>query len=65
MDQMKILNTHQKKRIHQKSQYHTTVVPYNKKDPPLEGGHCKKIGDMCNLKHDISSPKSYELFIKI
>ena len=42
----------------------TTVVPSNRRAPPLEGGHPTKIGGMCNLKHEISSPKFYELFIK-
>ena len=42
----------------------TTVVPANKKAPPLEGGHSTKIGGMCTLKHDIISPKFYELLSK-
>ena len=41
-----------------------TVVPYNKKSPPLECGHSTKIGGMWTLKHDISLPKFYELLIK-
>ena len=40
------------------------MVPDNKRDPPLEGVHYTKIGGMCILKHDISSPKFFELFIK-
>ena len=47
-----------------KSQYPTTMVPDNKKDPPLKGGHSTKNGCMWNLKHDISSPKFYEILIK-
>ena len=41
----------------------TTVVPNNKNNPPLEGVHSKKIGEICTLKHDIISPKIYELLI--
>ena len=65
MDQMNYFKYSPEKKDSPKAQYHTTVVPYNKKAPPLEGTYCKKIGDMCNLKHENSSPKSYELFIKI
>ena len=43
--------------------YYDTVVPDNKKYPQLEGGNSMKIGDMWNIKHDISSPKLYELII--
>ena len=43
---------------------HTTVVPDNRRVPPLDGGSSTKIGDMWTLKHEISSPKSYELLIK-
>ena len=42
----------------------TTVVPANKRVPPLEGVHSTKIGGMWTLKHDISSPKFYETPIK-
>ena len=42
----------------------TTVVPTIRRDPPLEGGHFTKIGSMWTLKHDIRSPKLYELLIK-
>ena len=31
----------------------------------MDGGHSTKLGDIWNLKHEISSPKSYELLIKI
>ena len=41
--------------------YPTTVVPTNRRDPPLEGGHSTKIGGMWTLKHENSSPKFYEL----
>ena len=41
-----------------------TMVQTNRRDPPLEGGHSTKIGGMCTLKHEISSPRFYELLIK-
>ena len=47
-----------------KAQDYTTVVPYNKKSPQLEGGHSTKIGGMWTLKHEIISPKFYEIIIK-
>ena len=40
------------------------MVPVNNKDPPLEGGHSTKIGGIWTFKHDIGSPKFYELLIK-
>ena len=42
----------------------TTVVPANRRDPPLDRVLSIKIGDMCTLKHEISSPKFYKLLIK-
>ena len=44
--------------------YPTTMVPTNRRDPPLDRGHSTKICGMCNLKHEISSQKFYELLIK-
>ena len=44
--------------------YPTTTVQINKRAPPLEGGISKNIGGMWTLKHDISSPRFYELLIK-
>ena len=41
----------------------TIVVPANRRAPPLEGGHSTKIGGIWTLKHEISSPKFYELLI--
>ena len=43
----------------------TTTVHTNKRAPPLEGGISENIGGMWTLKHDISSPRFYELLIKI
>ena len=42
----------------------TTVLPANRRDPPLDGGQSVKIGGMWTLKHEISSPKFYELIMK-
>ena len=41
------------------------MVPANKNATPLEGGCSTKIGGMWNLKHEISSPKFYEILINI
>ena len=41
-----------------------TMIPSNRRSPPLEGGHSTKIGGMWTLKHEIISPKFYELLIK-
>ena len=43
----------------------TTLALDNRRAPPLDGGNYTKIGGMWNLKHDIRSPKLYELLIKI
>ena len=40
------------------------MISANKSDTPLEGGHSTEIGGMWTLKHDISSPKFYEILIK-
>ena len=40
------------------------MLPTNKRAPPLEGGISDKICGMWTLKHEISSPKFYELLIK-
>ena len=42
----------------------TTTVQTNRRPPPLEGVISENIGVMWTLKHDISSPKFYELLIK-
>ena len=42
----------------------TTAFQANMRAPPLEGGHSTKIGGMWTLKHEISSPKFYEILIK-
>ena len=43
---------------------HTTAVPDNRRDPPLDGVHSTKIGGMWTLKHEIISQKFYEILIK-
>ena len=64
MDQIKNSKSSPDKKGSPKAQCPTTAVPANKKSPPLEGGHYTKIAGMCTLKHEISSPKFYELLIK-
>ena len=41
----------------------TTVVPTNRRATPLEGVHSTKFGGMWTLKHEIGSPKFYEILI--
>ena len=41
-----------------------TVFPAKERYPPLEGENSTKMVSMWNLKHDISSPKCYELLLK-
>ena len=41
----------------------TTAVPTNRRAPPLEGVNSTKIGGIWTLKHEISSPKLYEILI--
>ena len=43
----------------------TTMVHTTRRAPPLEGGISENIGGMWTLKHEISSPRFYELLIKI
>ena len=47
-----------------KAQDPTTLVPDNKRDSTLEGGHYTKIGGMQTLKHEINPSKFYELLTK-
>ena len=42
----------------------TTTFQTNRRAPPLKGGISENIGGMWTLKHEISSPKFYELLIK-
>ena len=42
----------------------TTVVPDNRRDPPLDGGHSTKVVGIWTMKHEISPPKLYTLLIK-
>ena len=65
MDQIKMLKSSPDNKDKPKSQDTTTVVPANKRARPPEGGHSKKIGRMWTLKHETSSPKFYEILIKI
>ena len=64
MCQTKIYKSSPDKKDSPKAQYTTTMVPDNKRDPPLEGGNYTKIGGMWNLKHDIISSNLYEILVK-
>ena len=64
MYQIKTSKYSSDKKYSSKSQGSTTLVPANKRYPPFEGGHSTKIGGMWTLKHEISSPRLYELLIK-
>ena len=64
MDQIKFSKSSLDKKDSPKFQDTTTVVPAKNRAPQLEGGDSTKIGDMWTLKHDISSPKFYEILIK-
>ena len=56
-DQIKTLKSSPNQKGWPKSLDPTTVLPANKRAPPLEGSQFKKIGGMWSLKHEISSPK--------
>ena len=43
----------------------TTTVQTNKRAPPLERGISDKIRGIWTLKHEMRSPKFYEILIKI
>ena len=43
----------------------TTVVPANRRSPPLDVRQYTKIGGMWTLKHEIISTRFYELLINI
>ena len=64
IDQIQISNFSPDNRYLPKSQDTTAAVSDNKKSPPLKGGNSTKVGGMWNLKHDIRSPKLYQLLIK-
>ena len=65
MDQIKISKYSPEKKDSTKYQYPTTMVPDNYNSPPLLRGHYTNNGGMWNLKHEIRSPKFYEIIIKI
>ena len=63
MNQIKISKSSPDKKDWQNTQYPTIVIPNNKRASPLEVGNSKKIGGMWALKHEIISPKAYEILI--
>ena len=64
MGQMNMYKPSPEQRDSPKPPYPPTVVPTNRRAPPLHGGHYMQICCMWNLKHDISSQKFYEILIK-
>ena len=64
MVQMEMYKPPKENRYSPKDEYPTTVVLANRRAPPLNSGHSTKIGGIWNLKHDIISPKFYEILIK-
>ena len=64
MGQMNILKSSPYKKDQPNPEEHNTVVLANRRAPPSDGGNYTKNGGMWTLKHDISSPKFYELLIK-
>ena len=64
IDQINTLKSSPAQKYISKSPNPTTVVPNNRRSPPLDVGQSTQIGVMLNLKHEISSPKFYELLIK-
>ena len=64
MDQIKISKSSSETNDLPKSRDPTTVIQANNRDTPLGGGNYEKNGGMWNLKHEIRSPKFYELLIK-
>ena len=63
-DQIKTLKTSLTYKDSPKPLDTTTVVKDNKKATLLDGGKSTKIGGMWILKHEIRSPKLYEILIK-
>ena len=58
---LKYLSTH---KYSPKPSDPTNVVPNNRRALPLDGGHSTKSDGMWTLKHEISSPRFYEILIK-
>ena len=64
MDHIKILKYSPYKKDSPRAKDPNTVDLDNNNAPPLEGGHSTKNVGQWTLKHDIISPKLYELLIK-
>ena len=66
IEHLMVLNQHSSPyKLHSpKAQYLETLVPDNNKAPPPEGRTYTEIGVICNIEHDMISPKWYELLIK-
>ena len=57
-------NTSPEKADFSKDQDPDSVVPYNNKYQPLEGGNSMQIGGICTPKNEINSPELYEILLK-
>ena len=65
LDQIKISKSSPDQKDSPKAQVLNTVVPSNKRDPPLEGGHSMNFFGMWTIKHEIRSQKFCELLVNI
>ena len=64
MNHINMLKYSPSHRYSTKPQDPTTVGTDSRRDPPLDYGHSTKIEGIWTLKHEIISPKLYELLIK-
>ena len=64
MDHINTFKLSPEKKNPLKDQDTNTMVLANKKASLLDRGHSTKSGGMWTLKHETSSPKFYEIFIK-
>ena len=63
MDQINIYKSSPDQKDSPKDQYPTNVIPDDRRSPQLDGGHSTKIGGIWTIKHEIISPKFYELLV--
>ena len=64
MDYINMLKPSPKNKDSRKAHNTNPLLPAKRISPPLEGGHNTKIGGMWTIKHEIVSPKFYEILIK-
>ena len=63
MDQIKMSKSSPSQKDSPNPQYPTTMLPTKSRYPPLDVGHSTKLCGMWTLKHEIRSPKLYELLV--